>query len=113
VAGFFLPRAAAGEDKRGRWTTRVSGAGVGAAGIKMARDFFLCQELIGAGPWRRKDQGKRRDGCEKSEKRENSGRENIFTSIFVIFSLAQKRLPKYHGSKIKILKSQIRSGYNI
>jgi hypothetical protein len=51
----------------------------------------------------------------KNQKRERIAgeREDIFIFIFVIFSLAQKRLPKYQGSKIKILKSQIRSGYNI
>jgi hypothetical protein len=39
-------------------------------------------------------------------------REDIFISFFFIFSLSQKRLPKYHGSKIKIRKNQIKLGYN-
>jgi hypothetical protein len=84
----------------------------GRQGSERLDIFFLCQELIGAGPRRRKDQGKRESDCEKSEKRENSGRERIFSSSFLLFSRVKRR-PKYHGSKIKILKSQIRSDYSI
>ena len=58
----------------------------------------------------------RRDEAKHSEKisveREKAvGEKRYF--LFFIFFLTQKRLPKYHGSKIKIWKSQIKSDYII
>jgi uncharacterized membrane protein YbhN (UPF0104 family) len=37
----------------------------------------------------------------------------FYFSSFSIFSLYQKRMPKYHGSRIKVWKSQIESGYSV
>jgi hypothetical protein len=35
------------------------------------------------------------------------GSDIFFFLLFFIFSLYQKRMPKYHGSRIKVWKSQI------
>jgi hypothetical protein len=46
--------------------------------------------------------------------RERRERRDIFISfLFLFFFLTQKCLPKYHRSKIKISKNQIKSGYSI
>jgi hypothetical protein len=52
-------------------------------------------------------------GVKKLEKGRHGDRIEKIFSFFSIFSLYQKRMPKYHGSRIKVWKSQIESGYSV